>query len=70
MELSSAYTTVTSGHTLCTNSCITVYFSVNVWVGVVEDVDLSSCLLPDRMIALRYCNFLATVPPTCLTKYP
>lgn len=70
MELSSTYTSVAYGHTLCTNTCIRVYISVSVWAGVVEDIDLSSCLLPDRLIALRYRNFLATVPPTCLTKYP
>jgi len=63
----STYTSVTSGNTLCTNSCIRVYFSVSVWVGVVEDVDLSYCLPPDRLIALWYRNFLATVPPTCLS---
>jgi hypothetical protein len=43
-----------------------VRFSVSVWAGIVGDIVVGPYLLPDRLTAQQYRNFLETVLPGLL----
>jgi hypothetical protein len=47
-----------------------VRFSVSIWAGIVGDIVVGPYLLPDRLTAQRYRDFLETVLPGLLEDVP
>jgi hypothetical protein len=47
-----------------------VLFTLSVLVGIVGDIFVGPCLLPDRLTAQRYRDFLGTVLPELLEDVP
>jgi hypothetical protein len=47
-----------------------VHFSISVWAGIFGDIVMGPNLLPDRLTAQRYCDFLETVLPGLLENVP
>lgn len=47
-----------------------MHFSSRVWVGIIGDIFVGRCLLPDGMIEQRYCDFLETSLPRLFEDLP